>query len=423
MQLAEISEETWGSLSTYTLQDFFIPLTLSQNTSSQVQTELEEWDSETIETAQNPSNRAIKGLSINVNQICNLKCSYCYAGGDGTFGEPIKNISVEKTLPQLKFFIDRLQKGSEFSIKFVGGEPLLYTEGILAIAEYVKEYGAAKNIKSRFSIVTNGTQFTEKNINALKKINAFITVSLDGPPKIHDQFRKTKSGEGSAKAILEGLEKLMTHKEEFSGIQFSGVFGKHNINLVEAYKFYSEFPVEYFKFYIEFGENDPQFQKQFESQFSKVLNLAFEKGGEKELRRISIVDQYFSQLDQQYKITHHCGAGTRHLSVDAKNRVFPCPIMVTYADQELKINDNIEKSLENQFKSDLIEQNNCTNCWARFICGGGCMYVNHQVNKDFHKKSLSFCERTRFMIIETLSYYATIRGGQNSTKGDTHETY
>jgi len=426
IQVAEISKEMWNSMLPYSLQDNTIPLATELHSPESVLKDLETWNAETqekVEANTQSQSRKIHGLNININQICNLKCTYCYAGGDGTFGEPVKNISVEKTLPQIKFFMDRLQDGDIFSIKFVGGEPLLYTDGILAVAEYVNEMAQVKRLKPQYSIVTNGTQINDKNLKALISIKATVTVSCDGPPQIHDQFRKTKSGECSSKAVLEGIKRLVEHKSQLGGLQVSGVFGKHNMALVEAYKFYRTYPFDTFKFSVEFNEADPQFNQIFQEQFSEILSIAYESGGETELRRIHEVNHYFTQMDEQTKVIHHCGAGISNLAIDAKNRVYPCPMMVSNAQQEVSFNEKLIASLEQDFKENLIEQNNCNNCWARFICGGGCMYVNNNISGDLHKKSSTFCERTRFMITKTLSYYAKIRGEQKPHEGETHETH
>lgn len=424
MEVAEISQEMWNSMSVYSLNDNAVPEQLLPTTTPAVLSELENWNSETTEGSfQSPKSRKIQGISLNVNQICNLKCSYCYAGGDGTFGEPVKNISIEKTLPQLKFFMDRLSEGSTFSIKFIGGEPLLYTDGILAVAEYVSQYAPQKNLKSQFSIVTNGTQITERNLKALTSIKAHVTVSCDGPPHIQDQFRKTKTGEGSSRSLKQGLEALCAHKSDLGSLQVSGVFGTHNMHLVEAYQFYSEYPVDFYKFAIDFTENGDEFNKVFKAQFTQILDMAYKKGGEVELRKITDVNHYFTQMDEQSKVIHHCGAGVSSIAIDAKNKIYPCPMMVADSRRVLVFDENLIKTLESSYKENLIEQNSCEDCWARYMCGGGCMFVNSNASGDLHKKSSNFCERTRFMILTTLSYYAKIRGEQNTNEGEIHETH
>ncbi len=423
IETAEVSNEIWNEMLPYTLTDSYIPSILKSN-NSEVYSELESWNSSINETSieKKKSDGKIRGITININQICNLKCTYCYADG-GTFGDPVKSISLEKTIPQLKYFLEKLPNGSSFGIKFIGGEPLLNIDGIMAVAEYVAAFKKEKDIHCNFSLVTNGTQINEKTLKALILLKATITVSCDGPPHIHDLFRATKSGTGSSKELIEGLKKLFEKKDKLGPISVNGVFGKHNMNLVEAYKFYSTYPFESYTFSVEFNENDKEFDGIFKAQYSKILKMAYEKGGETELRKISEVNHYFTQMDEQSKVIHHCGAGASSVSLDAKNRVFACPMLVSESKTEILFDENFESSLDEKYKKNLIEKNNCGNCWARFMCGGGCMYVNHNINGDMYKKSSAFCERIRFIIIQTLGYYSKIRSEQNTNKGETHETH
>ena len=146
----------------------------------------------------------VRALTINVTQICNLHCSYCAAGGDGSFGDPVKKISIEKTLPQLQFFMKKLSAGDEFRLTFLGGEPLLYAEGLRLLALYAQELAADRQIKTQFVVVTNGTQFTRANIEILKQIKANITISIDGPPEINDPLRPNK-GRSTSRIRIEPL--------------------------------------------------------------------------------------------------------------------------------------------------------------------------------------------------------------------------
>jgi uncharacterized protein len=94
--------------------------------SPETQEELVEWSlSKNIETLSGNLDQKVTQIILNVTQICNLHCTYCAAGGDGTYGDPVKIISVEKTLPQIRFFIEKLSPNETFYINFLGGEPLL----------------------------------------------------------------------------------------------------------------------------------------------------------------------------------------------------------------------------------------------------------------------------------------------------------
>jgi uncharacterized protein len=61
----------------------------------------------------------VNSLTLNVTQICNLQCTYCAAGGDGTFGNPQSKISIEKTLPQLDYFLKKINSQESFIAKKV----------------------------------------------------------------------------------------------------------------------------------------------------------------------------------------------------------------------------------------------------------------------------------------------------------------
>src|SRR5690606_27575887 len=99
-----ISDELWADLK-------------MASAHSEAHQALQDWESEN-----NPNVKSgrmdfgIRSLTINVTQICNLKCTYCAAGGDGTYGQAQTRISVEKTLPQLKFFLEKLPEGASFKI-------------------------------------------------------------------------------------------------------------------------------------------------------------------------------------------------------------------------------------------------------------------------------------------------------------------
>ena len=134
MEVAEISEELWDEMS------------IRQK--PELQQVLNNWDHEdNPEVTTQKLDQIVRSITLNVTQICNLKCTYCAAGGDGTYGSPQVKISVEKTLPQLKFFLERIPANQSFKITFLGGEPLLYPEGVRAIAEYVKLMTAGRIFK------------------------------------------------------------------------------------------------------------------------------------------------------------------------------------------------------------------------------------------------------------------------------------
>ncbi len=399
LEIAEISEEAWDSIVS------------SSDMNPEAFEELVAWEQENSSDVKSGKLEfGIRSLTINVTQICNLKCTYCAAGGDGTYGSPQTKINVESTLPQLKYFLEKVPDNSSFRITFLGGEPLLYPEGIQEIANYVRLMTLGRNIEPYFSIVTNGTLINEKTLAILKNIRAKVTVSIDGPASINDKVRPAKDGSGSTSLVVAGLQKLAEIKEFLGGpLIVHGVFDSSNMDLVAAYNFYRTLGVDRYEFTYAVQENDSESSKIFTEQMNQIAAQAFSVGGEVEIRKIGMFDQYFTALDNQQQTENYCGAGKSYLMVDAKNNLYTCPWDVGAKAEQVGNGTNIDQERLAAYEAPLIEKNNCQSCWARFLCGGGCMFVHKQATGSKNRKDEKFCSRTRALIATTLMFYKISR--------------
>ena len=124
--------------------------------------------------------------------ICNLDCAYCFF------------LSKENLYPGSKFrmpdavleaFIQQYLAGQqvpEVNIAWQGGEPTLmgleFFERSAAFAEKHKKPGQ----RLSYSIQTNGTKIDDAWAAFFKQHNFLVGISIDGPPEIHDQYRKIR---------------------------------------------------------------------------------------------------------------------------------------------------------------------------------------------------------------------------------------
>lgn len=380
--------------------------------------DLREWsESQSTDVKADPASTAprLNAITINVTQVCNLACTYCAAGGDGTFGQPVKRIAVEKTIPQLRFLMDRAAKqvlGSQpaaFQITFLGGEPLLYPQGIQALAEVAEELAASRNLRLRFVVVTNGTLFTAENITLLERLKASVTVSLDGPAEINDQRRPGKSGQGVTQQVLDGIRRLMAVRGSLTRVGISGIFGRGHMNLMAAWNLYRSLGVDGYEFGYDHDEISPEDSRQFADELSRVARAAFIAGGEIELRKIKTFDQHFNNLDHQQRVESFCGAGKTFLMVDAKNQTTICPWMVGRPQDIVGSGESLDDAKLQPFQGSLIEKNNCQSCWARNLCGGGCMYIHENRTGKKHQVDDNFCERMQILLATAFDLYLEAR--------------
>lgn len=412
LEVAQITESAWADMAPISLLNP-LPASSALTLNSAALEELQTWATENNPDTQTQKiNSQIRYLTINVTQICNLHCHYCAAGGDGTFGDSVAKISIEKTLPQLKFFLEKLPPTASFGISFLGGEPLLYAEGLELIAKYVAEFNAvnAPEREVSYTVITNGTLLSDKNIAILAAMKANITISVDGPAEINDRMRPTKNGTSSTAMIVAGLGRLLTRKSELGYIMLHGVFDNENMDLEKAYEFYSQFPaVDSYEFSFSVTETNPRATAEYMRQLTTIAARAYSEGGETALRKLKGFNQHFMSLDTQRRTENFCGAGKSFLMIDARNKIYTCPWDVNEKSEQVGQGTELDEKALEYYQRPLIEINNCENCWARYMCGGGCMFAHKHGSGSKNIKNTQFCERTRFMVALALIYYEKCR--------------
>ena len=403
MESAVISNELWQAMA----------VGLSDTALNPFQDLLKNWSEEAPALIPPVSKtHQVVSLSINVTQVCNLHCVYCAAGGDGTYGDPIKRISVEKTLPQIKYFIEKAQNSKVFKITYIGGEPLLYADALQMIHDYAQVLCAQAGIELQEVVVTNGTQFNENNLQILGSVKPAITVSLDGDSEINDRLRPTASGRGVTHLVKEGLSRLAEARRQglpIRSVGVSGVFGRRNENLLKAYEFYKDLDVDWFDFTYDHLETESEINQNYIEQMKTLMKVAFLEAGEVGLRKIKLIDNYFEMLDNQVPTRNFCGAGKSLLVIDGRNHLYACPWLSGQSKERVGSGTQIFAEKLKEYQSDLVDMHGCQNCWARSLCGGGCMFIHEKMTGNRHQVDPNFCTRTQSLIAESLLYYEQCR--------------
>ena len=415
MEVAEISEESFAQMTPITISTGEIPdVKLPDNSEKKEAFDaLTEWNAE-----ENPNAKSgklefgIRSINLNVNQICNLKCAYCAAGGDGTYGEPMNKISIEKTLPQLKFFLMQLKAGQKFRVIIIGGEPLLYPEAIKAVHDYLFAEATARGITPVLSIVTNGTLLTGKTLELIRSLKIEIKISLDGAKEINDIVRPSKNNQSSTDQTVAGITELAKDRGQVSTWGISAISTSKNPETLKAYQYLRSLNPDWLEFHFDVAEKSQELQDKHIEQMNLIASEAWKNGGENELRKIRQFDQVFALLDSQLRLENHCGAGKTYLMVDAKNKMYPCVWEAGDKTQVVGENEQLDHAKLSNYSKSLIELNNCQTCWARHFCGGGCMYINKLNNGSKHVKDKMFCERTRSLLLPIISYYKLARSAE-----------
>ena len=400
LQVATMESEVWTAISD----------SASTTAVGEMADELAAWNLEQDPAATDAElEQKVRSYSVNVSQVCNLKCTYCAAGGDGTFGERTKHIDIETIYDQMRWFLHDLPNGETFDITFFGGEPLIAKDNIRQLANFARLQVVGRGIRLRFRVITNGTLIDAAAAELLASLECHVTVSIDGPPEINDRQRKTAGGQGSTARALLGVQELLKVRDRLGSLGFGAVFGSHHTDVLATYKFLRPFDFDTLKFDFAAEAGDGEFSQAFAKSLAETADYAFEIGGETELRKIGAFDHYFRALDQQRRTRNHCGAGKSHLFADAKGRLSICQWFIGKPGEQVGAGVTLDQGKLKAFAPPLQELNNCQSCWARNLCGGGCIFVNQLKNGSKHKKDPEFCFRTRTTIAKAIEHYAKAR--------------
>ncbi len=157
-------------------------------------------------------------LILNLADMCNLGCKYCYAG-EGSYGQEEtaqKRMSFDTVKSVFQRTVKLYPKGVG-TVQFFGGEPLLNKEvlrqGVLYMNEYCENHGIKPPL---YTCVTNGTLIDDADIDFFNTYFASVTISLDGEKEMNDLRRVFK---GSDHSVYDRVVDTI-HRMEARGRQF-----------------------------------------------------------------------------------------------------------------------------------------------------------------------------------------------------------
>jgi uncharacterized protein len=153
-----------------------------------------------------------------IGPICNIGCKYCfYLEKENLFetGEKWK-MSEEMLERYVRSYIESQPKTNQpIVFAWQGGEPtLMGVDFFRKAVKFQKKYGAGREIENAFQ--TNATLIDQEWASFFKDENFLIGVSIDGPEKLHDHYRVTKTDQPTWQTVMRGIEFLQKAEAEFN---------------------------------------------------------------------------------------------------------------------------------------------------------------------------------------------------------------
>jgi len=368
-------------------------------------------DASDLDEAKDFFHKKILGvLCLMLTESCNLRCRYCFVEHRFPVTHVFRQMTPDMAKQGIDAFVKRLPESlgnglRDPVISFYGGEPLLNLPVLKWSLEYIsmlKEKGRIP--KNTFlTLNTNGTLVTAEVVEMLGKHNVAVSLSLDGHQLIHDMARADTCGKGSFGRALNGVSVL---KEGGIDVGISCAVAMHNINQLEssAEFFMDDVGISVFGFNIlvDGGLPEPAFDlvKYSENVAEKMVNcfrLARQKGKQEE-RSFRLAKSFADGFIHYYD----CSACGQQLVVDPRGRFGPCHAYL-HSDKNFFFPDHRFDAFshpvwEEWRKRSPINMQQCQNCIALGICGGGCPYNAEARAGSIWEVDESFCPFARSMV-------------------------
>lgn len=312
-------------------------------------------------------------IMINLVHDCNFRCEYCYANR-GTYGLDKSTMEKSVGLRCLEFF-NKNYENTDIHCLFFGGEPLLNYGVLCNICEKAQEINFIGKHHNRFSfrVITNGSIITDEMIALFKTHNVGVTLSIDGPPMIHDELRKYVNGEGSYKDIVQNLKRLKKVYPDCS-IFYEATYTKVH----EKHGWTRDNVREYLK-------------EELHLNHGSIVDAFIAKGISKDIVPSKKGEQPIDILEKGYllgssliyplsyfvckqKTKHVCNIGLMHFSVTPNGDIYPCQLFIG---ENALVLGNVQQENWDEKKTSVLtmlssfnkeESHKCKMCWAKYLC-------------------------------------------------------
>ncbi|WP_394758464.1 radical SAM protein [Flavobacterium sp.] len=364
--------------------------------------------------------RFLTNIHLNVAQVCNLSCGYCY-GVDGEYGLKGK-MKEGNALKAIDYLIENSGSERTLEVIFFGGEPLLNIPMIKIVVDYCKEKEKINSKKIKFGIVTNGTLFNKEINKYLNDYNFNVVISFDGDKETQDKNRPFRGGKGSYDSILPKIKtfldsrdgnataratitnhskELLHYRNNLKEMGFKSSFvqpvtlsdySKENYDIDEVSEEQNLKLIEYDKNEI----------KELLSKVKKRENLDDFKGSKYVL--------YLKQFLSKTKNTQYCGVSRSMRGIAVNGDIYPCHRFV--GDNKFKIGrvDTKNDGAEEEFDIDFVNNHpQCKGCFAKYYCGGGgCIHNNYVKNGNIKELDQEHCIKMHHKIKSLFKFYSDL---------------
>jgi uncharacterized protein len=348
-------------------------------------------------------------MVLNVTNQCNLACTYCYEYGEDKIvdtenGRQPKFMSEEVARQSVEFMLKESGTNKVAHVTFFGGETLLNFPVLRKTVAYARQRGAEMGKTVDFSLTTNATLLKEEIIEFLAEERIGVTISIDGPQDLQDKFRVFHNGAGSYDVVAPKIKALLQrHRSRPVGARVTLTSGTLDVkrifkHLTEEMGFWE---VGFAPVTTSPTRGHAISDGGYDRMLGQFRDLAYdflEASVANRHHGFSNVKETLEELHKGVSKAYPCGAGLGLLGVATDGQVALCHRFAGSESHGVgNVHDGIDRGAQQAFleKHHIANKTDCSTCWARPLCSGGCYHEAHTRYGDTGAANLHYCDWIR----------------------------
>ena len=354
----------------------------------------------------------LRHLVLNVTHACNLACRYCFAASYREAAS-MPLCVIDKALA---LFAPPASAGSEgerrhpIRVSFFGGEPLLAWKSVVYTVERARHLAEEQGRASACHITTNGVALDETKAAFIAEHGMSTLVSLDGPEAIHNDARPMRTRGNSWQCTINALNRL---KDAGAPLPMArGTYMLDSPRMMERVEFYENLMDEGLisGFSLEPAavtegcarrEAAPVDRARLGAEYHQAARWYIGRLKAGKAPGFMHLGKLTTRLLNAAPQGAECGAGNGYLTVGPAGAIYAC-----HRETGARIGHvdyGIDEAARCPWADNRIYgRQGCMECWARYVCGGGCRQLAAELGRPLNRPNENACAIMRIMVREAL---------------------
>ena len=333
----------------------------------------------------------VKALCLHIAHDCNLACRYCFAE-EGEYKGRRALMSAEVGKKALDFLVENSGNRRNLEVDFFGGEPLMNFDVVKEIVAYGRSLEETHDKKFRFTLTTNGVLLNDDIMEFANKEMDNVVLSVDGRKEVHDYMRPFRNGKGSYDFIIDKFKKFADSRNQ-QKYYVRGTFTHHNLDFSKDVMHLADAGFEQISVEPVVGIDEPYVLSEADlpvlyEEYDKLARAYLQKRREGDAFDFFHFNVALDNGPCVAKRLAGCGAGHEYFAITPEGDIYPCHQFVGREEYKLGTLETgvVKPDLVQKFRhTHVMTKTECSTCWARFFCSGGCHANADLINGDISK--------------------------------------